>query len=367
MRWDLQQASAEALDALPAGVAWYVMLWRKLVLFLVAGATIAQADARARWLRLPTENTAVFEDAPERFYMHIDRVFEGCAEKAFEGGRYGFTRTPRRIGGAVVYSRFHEGIDIRPVRRDRRGEPLDPVTAPADGRVVHVSAVAGNSNYGIYAVVEHTLQGAPYYTLYAHLASVAVRRGDAVRQGDTLGRIGYTGAGINRERAHLHYEFCLLLNRAFGGWYRRHYPGQPDSHGIYNGMNLAGLDPLGLTRAVLAVPGITVADYIRGQTPLFRLVVGAARSPDLFDRYPWLLEGAAAAAPGAWALTFSNQFVPMRAESRADAAGEPAVEWLRRCAASHRSGQAVGRPADVPRLIRRRGMASFCFDNGVVA
>jgi len=93
-------------------------------------------------------------------------------------------------------------------------------------------------------------------------------------------------------------------------------------------MNLAGLDPLGLTRAVLAVPGITVADYIRGQTPLFRLVVGAARSPDLFDRYPWLLEGAAAAAPGAWALTFSNQFVPMRAESRADAAGEPAVEWL---------------------------------------
>ena len=102
MRWDLQQASAEALDALPASVAWYVMLWRKLVLFLVAGATIAQADARARWLRLPTENTAVFEDAPERFYMHIDRVFEGCAEKAFEGGRYGFTRTPRRIGGAVV-------------------------------------------------------------------------------------------------------------------------------------------------------------------------------------------------------------------------------------------------------------------------
>ena len=328
------------------------MLLRILFLLLAAGATRAHADSCSRWLRLPTENTTVFENAPERFYMHVDRVFEGRADKAFEGGRYGFTRTPRRIGGTVVYSRFHEGIDIRPVRRDRRGEPLDPVTASADGRVVHVSAVAGNSNYGIYAVVEHTLQGAPYYSLYAHLASVAVRRGDAVRQGDTLGRMGCTGAGVNRERAHLHYEFCLLLNRAFSGWYRKHYPGQPDSHGVYNGMNLAGLDPLGLTRAVLAVPDITVTDYIRGQTPLFCLVVDAARRPDLLDRYPWLLEGAACADPGAWALTFSNQFVPMRAEPRADAVGEPAVEWLGAAepALKWQSRGLVGGTAEAPHL-----------------
>jgi len=312
------------------GVGFFMRLLYGLRVLLLAPAIACGAPCAASlWLTLPTENQALFEDAPERFYMYVDRVFEGTAEKAIAGGRYGFTRTPRRIGGAVVYTQFHEGIDIRPVRRDKRGEPLDPVTAPADGRVVHVSGVAGNSNYGRYVVVEHLLDGAPYYTLFAHLAAIAVRPGDSVRQGDTLGRVGYTGRGINRERAHLHYEFCLLLNRNFSGWYREQFPGQPDHHGIYNGMNLAGIDPAGLTRAVRADPAMTVPDYIRGQRPLFRLIVSGAPPFDLLRRYPWLAEGAAGVPPPqAWAVTFSNQFVPMRAEGRAEPVAAPVVEWL---------------------------------------
>lgn len=311
-----------------------------------------QADSHARWLLLPTANRAVFEDAPERFYMHVDRVFDGRAYQAFEGGRYGLTRTPQRIGDTVVYTRFHEGIDIRPLQYDRRGEPLDPVVAPADGRVVHVSRVAGNSNYGIYIVVEHLFQDAPYYTLYAHLAAVSVQHGDVVRQGDTLGRIGYTGVGLNRARAHLHYEFCLLLNRSFSGWYRKYFPGQPDSHGIYNGMNLAGLNPLGMTRAVLAVPSITVVDYIRGQTPLFRLILDASHRPDILNRYPWLLEDAADTGTDAWAVTFSNQCIPMHAEPRAGRVVTPAVEWLGNAAPALKwqSRGWIGGTADAPLL-----------------
>ncbi len=300
----------------------------RLICLLFTVAALGRAQAAGLWLTLPTENQAVFEDAPERFYMYVDRVFEGKAEKALGGGRYGFTRTPRQIGETVVYTQFHEGADIRPVRRDKRGEPLDPVIAPADGRVVHVSSVAGNSNYGRYAVIEHTLQGAPYYTLYAHLATITVKSGAAVRQGDPIGRIGYTGRGINKERAHLHYEFCLLLNRNFAGWFRSNYPGQPDNHGIFNGMNLIGLDPIGLTRAVRVEPGMTVVDYIRGQTPLFRLVVNDSPHFDLIRRYPWLVEDAAAPRPAAWAVTFSSQFIPMQAKPRPARVKAPAVEWL---------------------------------------
>lgn len=295
---------------------------------LLAGTLSTGAEDAGRWLVLPTANRAILEGAPENFYMYVDRVFEGKAYKECNGGRYGFSRTPQRCGDTVVYTRFHEGIDIQPLQRDRRGEPLDPVTAPADGRVAHASTIAGNSNYGRYVVVEHCLQGAPYYTLYAHLAAIAVKPGDTVRQGDTLGRIGYTGRGINRERAHVHYEFCLLMNRHFSAWYRKYFPGQPDSHGVYNGMNLAGLNPLGMTRAVLADPAITVVDYIRGQTPLFRLVLTASSPIDLLSRYPWLTEEKGASELASWAITISNQFIPMRAEPRFEPVSAPVVEWL---------------------------------------
>ncbi|MBM4164677.1 MAG: M23 family metallopeptidase [Lentisphaerae bacterium] len=304
------------------------MYFRRWLFILLASAAAGCACAAGLWLVLPTENQSVFQNAPDRFYMYVDRLVDGKMEQALGGGFYGFTRTPLQIGGTVVYTQFHEGVDIRPLRHDARGEPLDPVTAPADGRVVHVSNVPGNSNYGRYVVVEHTLQGAPYYTLYAHLAAITVARGDAVRQGDSIGRIGYTGAGINKSRAHLHYEFCLMLNRNFGGWFKKHHPQTPDTHGIFNGMNLAGLDPVGLTRAVRADPALTVTNYIRGQTPLFRLIVNATPRFDLLRLYPWLIEGAADPRPAAWAVTFSSQFIPMRAERRADRVAAPAIEWL---------------------------------------
>ena len=297
--------------------------------FIALMVTALAAGAQQRWLMLPTENHAIFEGAPENFYMHVDRVFEERAFKAYSGGRFGMVRTPIRHNGEVIHIHFHEGADIAPVRRDRHGEPLDPVMAPTAGRVVHVSTVAGNSNYGKYVVLEHILAGAPYYTLYAHLADASVTIGDELAQGSVLGRIGHSGKGLNRDRAHLHYEFCLLYNDAFHGWYQKHYPGQPYLHGIYNGLNLFGLDPIGLTRAVLAVPDLSVPDYIRGQTPLFKLTV--ATRPQIAERYPWL---AAYLSPSpianAWSITFSNQFVPQQVSPAIATNHLPAVQWLGR-------------------------------------
>jgi len=311
------------------GIPMRMELFLRVTLLLLAGGMIVDdASAADPWLVLPTENQALFEDAPDRFYRYVDRVVEGKAEQVVAGGCYGFTRTPVRIGDTVVYTQFHEGIDIQPVRYDKQRAPLDPVTAPADGRVVHVSTVSGNSNYGRYAVVEHMLQGAPYYTLYAHLAAITVSRGDAVSQGDVIGRIGYSGNGITKARSHVHYEFCLMMNRHASGWFRKHFPGQPDTHGIFNGMNLAGLDPAGLTLAVRADPATTVTDFIRRQTPLFRLVLNDMPRFDLVELYPWLAADADAPRPAAWAVTFSDQFVPMRAEGRPARVAAPTVEWL---------------------------------------
>lgn len=328
------------------------MFFRVCLLFVCAGAAAGRAWAAGPWLILPTENQAVFENAPDRFYMYVDRTVDGKTEQALGGGLYGFTRTPVRIAGTEVFTQFHEGADIRPLRYDARGEPLDPVIAPADGRVVHISNTPGNSNYGRYVVIEHTLQGSPYYTLYAHLATITVARGDTVRQGDTIGRIGHTGQGINKPRSHLHYEFCLIMNRNFAGWFKKNHPESPDVHGIFNGLNLVGLDPIGLTRAVRADPAMTVTHYIRGQTPLFRLVLNDTPRLDLLRLYPWLIEGAAEPRSAAWAVTFSSQFIPMRAEGRADRVAAPAIEWLGPAtpALIYQSRKLIGGTPQKPRL-----------------
>ena len=81
-----------------------------------------------------------------------------------ESGLFGCVRS----SGA----QFHEGIDIRPVARDRAGEPTDKITAAMDGVVRHVSSSPGNSSYGRYIVLDHPGLTPAVYTLYAHLARI---------------------------------------------------------------------------------------------------------------------------------------------------------------------------------------------------
>ena len=193
-------------------------------------------------VRFPTSNTALLNDRPQDFYMYVDRNFEGQKSQPWQAGAYGFTRTLVRTQAGPVATKFHEGIDIKPLKRDAAGVPLDDVHPVAGGIVVHASANPAHSNYGRYVVIEHWLKDGPLYSLYAHLASVNCREGDQVGTGNVIGRLGYSGAGLNKTRAHLHLELCLKLQDNFQPWYDSLKMGTPNRHGNYNGLNLAGFD-----------------------------------------------------------------------------------------------------------------------------
>jgi murein DD-endopeptidase MepM/ murein hydrolase activator NlpD len=94
-----------------------------------------------------------------------------------------------------IYSKWglpgHEGLDIR--------APLNTnVYASADGTVYVAIDSRGDHPYGKHVRIRH--EGG-YRTIYAHLASTAVRVGDVVSVGQVIGRADSTG---NSTGSHLH-------------------------------------------------------------------------------------------------------------------------------------------------------------------
>ena len=272
--------------------------------------------------RPPTDNHALFENRPADYFMYCDRTFEGEVSKPWEAGSYGMVRNPFRAGdGNVMFSRFHEGIDVKPLRRDAAGEPLDEVRPLAPGRVVHVSDVPRNSNYGNYVVVAHEVPEGTIYTLYAHLAKVSCSVGQQVGTGNTIGIMGHTGVGLNRERSHVHVEVCLLLNSAYDQL------GDPlNKHGIYNGMNLVGMNAADFLLACKDGKPLSLTEHFKTLPEHYRVRITAPAVPDILRRHPFLYKGGDVnTLPAAYDIAFTAEGVPIAFYPAAESVTEPKV------------------------------------------
>lgn len=276
---------------------------------------------------LPTENRGLLNGDNATFYQYVKRDFEGESKTPWEGGQYGFVRNPRRFGATVLDTKFHEGMDIRPVRRDANGEPLDIIHAIAVGKVAYANSVPAHSNYGRYIVLEHQFGGCPYYSLYAHLSAVQVNVGDQVSQGEAIGVMGHTGEGIDRERSHVHLELNLLLNADFSRWSEKYYPKDGNRHGNYNGQNLDGLDIGRLYLELNKNPQKTIPEFIQEDTTWYRVLVPASARLDLLQRYPWLSGGQTAAS--SWEISFNQAGIPMHFEAKSQSVEKPILTWVK--------------------------------------
>ena len=92
--------------------------------------------------------------------------------------------------------RLHSGVDIA-------ASSGTSIVAAEDGTVL-LSSYGYNGGYGNYVVIDHgTKNGVRYTTVYAHLKSVSVKKGDAVIKGQKIGYMGSTGWSTG---THLHFE-----------------------------------------------------------------------------------------------------------------------------------------------------------------
>ena len=94
---------------------------------------------------------------------------------------------------------FHPGLDIA-------GDRGQPVYATAAGQVTFAER---HGSYGNLIVIDH---GYGLETRYGHLQAFTIGKGDQVKRGDVIGRVGATGRATGN---HLHYEVLAngtLLN-----------------------------------------------------------------------------------------------------------------------------------------------------------
>ncbi|HND61070.1 MAG TPA: M23 family metallopeptidase [Opitutaceae bacterium] len=272
-----------------------------ILTYLAVTLTALAAGGRRVEFSWPTPNPAWADGRPPRdFLQHA-----GSGDP--ESGGFGGVRS----GG----SQFHEGIDIRCLNRDRRGEPTDPVMAAMDGVVRHINAVAGDSNYGRYIVLEHPDETPCVYTLYAHLARLApgLREGARVTRGQVLGLMGHSSSGkIPRDRAHLHFEIGVMATRDFQSWYNSRKFGSPNEQGLWNGMNLMGIDPLDFLDQWRSRKVNTFEEYLAHLEPAVRIRLATTRVPDFVLRYPALMTRPLPAGVTGWEVTFDWTGLPFR-------------------------------------------------------
>ena len=250
--------------------------WFAVLAFLFGGP-----DLRAIGLVWPTPNPSWLEGRA------LEDFVQPAASGRTESALFGCTRT----GG----TRFHEGIDLKPLQRDRRGEALDAVFAVMGGRVLHANRTPWHSSYGNYVVIEHTAVSPRVISLYAHLASIddAVVAGRTVVSGQRIGVMGRSAGGytIPAARAHLHFELGLWLSEAFQDWYDSMNYESPNRHGVMSGFNIVGFDPLDFYDRYRAGEVRDFSDYLRREPVAFTVRVASERVPDFVIRYPVLLEG----------------------------------------------------------------------------
>lgn len=100
------------------------------------------------------------------------------------------------LSGTGGRCRSHAGVDIA-------APGGTPIYAVAAGKV-SVAAYSGDG-YGNKVVIQHNINGKVYTTLYGHMSSIKVKKGDVVTKDTVIGYVGSTG---NSQGNHLHLNVC---------------------------------------------------------------------------------------------------------------------------------------------------------------
>ncbi len=238
----------------------------------------------------PTPNTAFLEHQEPEAYL------QPTASGRIQSGDWGCSRNDGL--------KFHEGIDLKSIRKSSAGMIMDPVGAIADGTIAYVNRDVSESNYGQYIVISHFDRGIEWCSLYAHLGFIEpkIHAGLDVKAGQKIGIMGNTSSSIQipKGSSHLHFEIVLRLNSKFNAWYQQQNYKTPNSHASWNGMNLQGINPFDFYDYFIEAPEQPFFSYFLKEPVSFEVLLHFDSYPDFLFRNPLFLRGKTSSKKSGW-------------------------------------------------------------------
>lgn len=167
-----------------------------------AGASIGAIAREQFSVTTPPPPKPVLPSAP-RGYTSTAETFTNNPDSAVQwpftqgvpiSDGFGYRNAP-----CAGCSSLHQGLDMNP----GAGTPIQII---ADGVVAEVGNPSGE--LGVYAIVDHAIDGQRVSSLYAHMlsGSLRVQVGDQVKVTDIVGQVGNTGMSTG---AHLHFGILI--------------------------------------------------------------------------------------------------------------------------------------------------------------
>jgi len=184
--WDIDFASS-----LRQGDQFFVVFEKRYRNGVFAGTGDLLA---ARFLHKGNEFFAYLvehEDGAKKYYNEDG----GATERMFLKTPLNYTR----ISSGFSLNRKHPILGTFQTHRaiDFAAPTGTPIETVSDGTVIFAG---WQGAYGNYIKIDH---GGGFATAYAHLSKMNVKKGDRVRQGQLIGKVGTTGRSTG---PHLHYE-----------------------------------------------------------------------------------------------------------------------------------------------------------------
>src|SRR5205085_8201361 len=122
------------------------------------------------------------------------------------------------------------------------------------------------------------------------------------------------------------------VSHNFESWHDAVHPGDPNHNGIYNGINLTGLDIARLFLALRKNPGLTIPEFMREEEAVYKVALPRSGHFELARNYPWMIARTPDARTQSWEVSFTGSGLPLKIEASSRQVRGPELTWLKKSA-----------------------------------
>jgi hypothetical protein len=124
----------------------------------------------------------------------------------------------------------------------------------------------------------------------------------------------------------------LMLSHQFEAWYNASIKNDPNHNGIYNGINLTGLDIARLYLALRKNPSLTIPQFLQDEEMFYKVTVPKSSHFELVKNYPWMLQAITGVKTSSWEVSFARSGLPLKVQASDRQVAQPELTYVKKSA-----------------------------------